>query len=201
MHLRIFWAAAIGLLATATPAAAAAIHRPQSARPDTKAMVIQLRDLPTGFGLEQGHYVSNTQLVETTSTNKDYRKLGRLTGYYTAYTTLGVGGLTAVSSFASIYKLGSGAHESLVLSLAQAKKQSGFVFKPRSAVASLGSEARIYLQEAKQNGKTVDFYTVAWRNGPVFAEVMGAGLSGTVDPIQVVALAKRQDSRIEKTLS
>jgi len=164
-------------------------------------MVLQLGDLPTGFGLYQRHYVSNALLIATTSTHKDYRKLGRLIGYYTAYSTLGVGGVTAVTSFASIYRLGSGAHQSLVLSLALARKQGGFVLEPRSAVTSLGSEARIYLQKAVQNGVKVDFYTVAWRNGPVFAEVMGAGRSGTVDPFQVVALAKKQDTRIEKTLT
>jgi hypothetical protein len=201
MHLRWHALALVAVLATAAPTTAAASQGSMARLPDTKSMVLQLRDLPTGFGVDQGHYVSNAELVETTSTNKDFHKLGRLTGYYTAYSTLAVGGVTAVSSFASVYKLGSGAHQSLVLSLAQAKRQSGFVLGPRAPVRSLGREARLYLQKADQNGVEVDFYTVAWRNGPVFAEVMGAGRSGTVDPVQVVALAKKQDRRIEKTLT
>ena len=44
-------------------------------------MVLQLGDLPDGFGLDSGHYVSNADLVKSSSTRKDYRKLGRLTGH------------------------------------------------------------------------------------------------------------------------
>ena len=55
---------------------------------------------------------------------KDYRKLGRITGYDASYTTIGVAGLTRVDSFASIYKTGAGAHNSLVLTLVQAGRRS-----------------------------------------------------------------------------
>ena len=44
-------------------------------------------------------------------------------------------------------------------------------------------------------------YTVAWRHGRVFAEVMGGGIAGTIDPAEVVALAKKQDTRIDSLLS
>jgi hypothetical protein len=190
--------ALVVLLLALSAAAASAGH---GRVPDPKAMVLQLNDLPTSFDREQGHYVTNAQLVEEAATHKDYVKLGRLTGYYTAYTSIGLGGITAVSSFASIYKLGAGAHQSLVQSLALARKQGGLVLEPRGNVAVLGSDARLFLQRASQDGTNVDFYTVLWRRGHVFAEVMGAGLSGTVDPVQVIALAKKQDTHIDKIMN
>ena len=99
MLLRV---APIALLVLACAASAAASPADHVRQADAKALVLQVGDLPHGFGVEQGHYVTNAQLAETSSTKKDYGKLGRLTGYYTAYTTIGLGGLTAVSSFASI---------------------------------------------------------------------------------------------------
>jgi hypothetical protein len=183
------------LLPAALPTAASAA---QSRTPDPRAMVLQLGDLPASFDRAQGHYVSNALLVEESGTHKNLAKLGRVTGYYTAYTAIGLGGLTAVSSFASIYKLGHGAHESLLQSIAAAKQQGGLVLEPAAGLSPLGRDAQLYLQRVTQDGTKVDYYTLAWRHGHVFAEVMGAGLSGTVDPVQVIALAKKQDDRIHK---
>ena len=46
----------------------------------------------------------------------------------------------------------------------------------------------------------VHHYTVAWCRGKVFAEVIGGGRAGTVDPADVLALARKQDARIAKAL-
>jgi hypothetical protein len=181
------------VLLAALPAAASAAHR---RTPDPRAMVVKLSDLPASFDRAQGHYVSNALLVEESATHKDFEKLGRVTGYYTAYTAIGLGGLTAVTSFASIYRLGHGAHESLVQSVAEAKRQGGRVLEPRPAVSRLGSDARLFVQRVSQDGTKVDYFTLVWRHGHVFAEVMGAGLSGTLDPVQVIVLAKKQDDHI-----
>jgi hypothetical protein len=187
---------ALPLLVAAGTAAASPAYRGG----DPRTIVLQLVDLPSGFDRDAGHYVTNTELAATTTTHKDYRKLGRLSGYYTSYSAIGIGGLTAVSSFASIYRRGAGAHDSLVQSLAEAERQSG-VRQVHDALARLGPDAHLFLQVSSQSGKSVDYYTVAWRNGVVFAEVMGAGASGTVDPLAVVALARKQDHRIAKLFS
>jgi hypothetical protein len=191
------WLVLIALFLAAFPAAATAGH---PGTPDPKAMVLQLNDLPAMFDREDGHYVSNTLLDEEAATHKDFEKLGRLTGYYTAYTAIALGGLTAVTSFVSIYKLGTGAHDSLVQSIAEAKQQGGLVLEPRTGLTRLGDDAHLYLQRVSQDGTKVDFFTLVWRRGHVFAEVMGAGVSGTVDPVQVIALAKKQDVHIDRIL-
>ncbi|MBV8080530.1 MAG: hypothetical protein JO186_09175 [Actinobacteria bacterium] len=186
----------VALLIIAAPASASVGHRA-----DPKALVLQLSDLPNGFGRDSGRYVTNAQLDAERTTHKDFRKLGRLSGYYTSYSAIAVGGVTEVSSFASIYKLGTGAHASLVQSLSQAEGEGGLELIPAAGLSRLGTDARLFRQRASQNGTAVDFYTVVWRDGTVFAEVMGAGRAGTVDPDQVVALAKKQATRIARLTS
>jgi hypothetical protein len=193
--------AALLLLAVAAPAVASSVPRRQgNVNADPKLLVLQPVDLPGSFERDDGHYVTNAQLDATSSIPKDYHRLGRLTGYYASYSTIAIGGLTAVSTFASIYKLGDGAHASLAQSIAGTQGMR-VVRAPRAALASLGPDVRVFLQKQTQNGRQVDFYTVAWRNGAVFAEVMGAGVAGTIDPLDVVALAKKQDRRIDKLFS
>jgi hypothetical protein len=194
--------AAIAVLAgMAVPCADGKTHSTRVLRTDAKVMVLQLSDLPAGFGLQDGAYISNAQLMKRTSTRKDFRGLGRLTGYDVTYAKRGVAGVLGVDAFASIYRSEKGAHDSFLVSMAGAQKKAGSSFKQLSAEERLGSEARLFLATTTEGGMKVDFYTVAWRHGPVFAEVMGGGLSGKVDPAQVIALAQKQELRIAKALA
>jgi hypothetical protein len=179
--------------------ASIAVPSAQGVRSDAKAMVLQLGDLPAGFGVDRGDYVSNAELA-TQNLHKNYAKLGRLTGYDVLYTKLGVTGMLGVDSWASIYKTGTGAHDSLMLSMNGAAKEAGPSYRRLAVGTPLGSEARLYLIRATQSGTKVEMYTLAWRDGPVFAEVMAGGIAGTVDPAAVVALAKKQESRIDRFL-
>jgi hypothetical protein len=162
-------------------------------------MVVQLRDLPRGFALESSGVVTNAALTRDSHT-KDFRQLGRLTGYDATYTALAVSGLTEVDAFASIYKTNAGAHQSLLLTVAHAQIADGATVEPSVAAAMPGNEALVYLTTSKNGGMKVHNYTVAWRRGAVFAEVIGGGRAGTVNPTEVLALAKRQDARIAQTL-
>lgn len=198
MQRQLSFVATLAVLTSlAVPAGAASARRAQ-ADGGAKAMVLSLSDLPPGFDLDDGHYVSNAELNGKSSTRKDYRKLGRITGYNASYTTIAIAGLTAVVAFASIYKTGAGAHDSMILTLAQARQQDGSTVQRLTEPGSLGSDVLVYL--LKKSGSRVARYTVAWRHGSVFAEVIGGGISGTVDVADVVALAKKQDSRIGKAL-
>lgn len=201
MHRRRFSIALLMALAGAVPASAvAAPHGRHAANARPQAMVLQLGDLPTGFAVQQSETVSNAEL-SAGDPPKNYRKLGRLTGFDVTYEALGVGGLTAIDSFASIYKTGAGARSSLALSLAQVRKHGGSTFIPLTGVVRLGSAAHLYVTSATVSGTKVDLFIVAWQHGTVFAEVMGAGRSGTVDPTQVVGLAEKQEARIERSVS
>jgi hypothetical protein len=190
-------AAAVALAAAAVPAATAGV---QPAGPDTRTMVLQLADLPGGFGRDEGVYVTNAQLDKLSDLNKDYRKLGRLGGYRVTYRRIGITGVLGVDAFASLYRSSSGAHDSLTQSLAGAAQDGGPTFRWIALKPPLGSEMRVYLVTERQSGMRVDFYTVAWRHGRVFAEVIGGGVSGRITLAEVVALAKKQDARIVSSL-
>lgn len=182
--------AALACLAIAAPAASAS-------GPPAKTMVLSLRDLPPGYDLTGGQYVSNAELKGKNPAWKDYRKLGRITGYNASYTTLGVTGVTEIDTFASLYKTGVGAHNSLLLTLVQANDEDGTKLLA-SAPGLLGGDALVY--RMRGSSPKIDLYAVAWRRGSVLAEVIGGGLSGRIDAADVVALAKKQDRRITDAL-
>jgi len=165
---------------------------------DTKDMVLQRGDLPDKFGAILARYITNAQLAATTAPGKNLTKLGRISGYYIAYTTIAVRGLTVVESFASLYQHDKGAHNSLEESIAQTLSGGQQIVPDRSALASLGSDARLLHLRGDEGGTKFDYYTVAWRDNRVFAEVRGQGRAGTIDPADVIALAKKQDARIAK---
>ena len=104
-----------------------------------------------------------------------------------------------MESRASTYRTTKGAHTSFALSAAGVTKARAF--KRLSLGTTLGSEARFYLTTTTKNGVKVDVYAVFWRTSTVYAAVLGGGLSGTVDPSEVVRLAKKQQARIAEALS
>jgi ABC-type amino acid transport substrate-binding protein len=194
-------AAAAALLAAAVVQAAAAHDGAMApVRVDARTMVLQPADLPTGFGHAQGGYVSNAKLQQQSEVVKDYAKLGRLTGYDVSYARPAASGVLGLDSFASLYRSSAGAHSSFLQSVAGARRQGGAAFRSLPVPTPLGSETRLYLVTTMQSGLKVDYYTVAWRHGRVFAEVMGGGVSGTFEPAELVALAAKQEARISSAL-
>jgi len=185
----------VALVAAVVPTASARGERMQPTRPDARTMVLQLTDLPLGFDLDQGAYVSNAELTKHGDAAKDYGKLGRVTGYNASYRRPGLTGVLGVNAFASIYRSSTGAHDSFMLTVEGAKRNGGRSFR-WLPVPALGSETRAYLFTTTQSGTKVVFYTVAWRHGRIFAEVVGGGVSGNIRPAQVLALARKQDARI-----
>jgi hypothetical protein len=195
MRLHVFALAALAVLASPLEPARAAEN---AVRPAT--MILQLGDLPRGFDLEGARVVTNAELTRSGVNKKDYGRLGRVTGYDASYSALAVSGLTAVDAFASVYKTSSGAHASLMLTVAQVRNRRGSTVEQLSAVRGPGNEALVYRATSKSGSVRVDQYTVAWRHGSVFAEVIGGGRAGTIDSTQIIALAKRQDARIAAAL-
>jgi hypothetical protein len=199
MTPRALLAAVVAALAAAAAPAAGAGTQPAPAGPDTRTMVLRLSDLPQGFGRAEGVYVTNSDL-DKLSGNKDYEKLGRLGGYRATYRRFGIAGILGVDAFASIYRSSTGAHDSYAQSLAGALQDGGPTFRWLPLKPRLGSETRVYLVTEKQSGMRVDYYTIAWRHGRVFAEVIGGGVSGRITLAQVVALARKQEARIVEAL-
>jgi hypothetical protein len=201
MHVkRTVAAGAAALAAAVAPVAAGRSDEMAPVRIDARSMVLQQADLPGGFGLEHGKYVSNADLAKQGDAAKDYDKLGRLTGYDVSYQRRAARGMLGLDSFASVYRSSSGAHTSFMQTISGAARQGGAAFRWMRIAAPLGSETRAYRFTTTQSGMKLDFYTVAWRHGRVFAEVTGGGISGTMVPGELLALAKKQEARISSAL-
>jgi hypothetical protein len=193
MSRRLTLVAGLAVLAGLAPAAVAA----SASHPSARSMVLQLSDLPAGFGLAHAEVVSNADLTAKDPAWKDYRQLGRITGYNASFTGFGVGGVTAIDTFASVYRTGVGAHNSLLLTLVQASSQDGTKIVDAGR-KSLGHDELVYSMKGSTPKEAL--FTVAWRRGSVFAEVIGAGPSGRLHAADVLALAQKQDVRIARAL-
>lgn len=168
-----------------------------TATPNPKRMVLQLSDVPSGFSLVRGRYVSNAQAAKETTVKKDYAKLGRINGYESEFARHGVPlvGILQVTSAASNYKTAAGAHASIRISEVAALRSTPR-FRRLSVGTALGDEARLLAVTKRQGGVSVDVYALVWRSGKVYASIFAGALAGTGNPAQVVALGKKQQRRI-----
>lgn len=173
----------------------AAIGAHAASAPDTKQMVLRLQDAPAGFERTKGRYVSNQQAAAETNVQKDYAKLGRITGYEATFEKGGLIGMLQITAATSTYKTPRGAHDSLLLSAAGAEKATPR-FRPLALGGSLGHEARLYKTTITNDGTKIDVISLAWRYKSVYSGILAAGISGTFDPAAVVALGRKQQARI-----
>jgi hypothetical protein len=153
--------------------------------------------VPTGFELTKGHYVSNAQATAADKAFKiDYNALGRIRGYEAIYDKSGIVGMLEIVSRASVYRNSSGAHRAFLTVTGAALRSTSPRFRRLAVGVPLGVEARFYRTTTTQNGTEVDAFVVYWRTGQFTAATITAGISGTVDPADVVAIAKKQQRRI-----
>jgi hypothetical protein len=188
----------LALLLVIGAAAGAATVTLAAATVDTKQMVLRLQDAPAGFERTRGRYVSNKQAAAESSVPKDFAKLGRITGYEATFEKSGLTGLLQIQSASSTYKTSKGAHDSLLASAAGAEKATP-QFRRLSLGGTLGHEARLYKATLKNQGTTIDVVSVIWRHKAVYSSLIAGGVSGTFDPAQVVALARKQQARVSAT--
>jgi hypothetical protein len=172
---------------------------------DPKAMVLRLIDLPVGFGLEDGYYVSNAKAAKEASGQAslaDFIRWGRINGYEANLTREALLGLIRVQSRASTYRTAGGARDSLHASFRVAAKRrfEGSKLKRLSTGGQIGHEARLYSATVKSGGVRLAVFLVGWRYFKVVASVLGVGVAGTVTADTVVGLARKQQRRIEKAL-
>jgi hypothetical protein len=160
-------------------------------------MVLRLSDVPTGFELTKGRYISNREATAGNPSHPDYGRMGRLNGYEATYDKAGgIFGMLEVVSTASIYRTAAGAHTSFQAGSVGVESSRSPRFHRLSVGDVLGAESRLYKTTTKQNGTSVVVYAVVWRAGTVNSSILAAGIAGTVDPSDIVALAKKQVRRI-----
>jgi hypothetical protein len=81
----------------------------------TRAMVLQLGDLPAGFGVDERRQVDNATAAREAEYEDlaDFKRWGRLSGYEATFTREGLTDLLQVVSAASMYRTVRGARDSL----------------------------------------------------------------------------------------
>lgn len=162
---------------------------------DPKALVLQPRDLPTGFARTSGRYVSNAQVNREGAVKRDFAKLGRLRGYEAIFQKQASKGIILVTSRAATYKTAAGARESMTITVRSAEATRQFRFR-RLRVAKIGDETRLYTLTVTEEGMKVDQFFLIWRSERVLSAVIHSAPAGTADPASVVALARKQQARI-----
>ncbi len=163
---------------------------------DPKSMVLQLSDLPTGFGLDgKPAYVSAASAVaqSRSTTLAEYKKWGYLNGYEVNYKSTGQLGATNIESVATVYATKAGS----VASTADARRACAKApFTRLSVGATLGDESMLCTATTKSGSTTVRLYAVLWRLGALRGEVIVGGHDGAVSPAQAVRLAEKQAARM-----
>lgn len=181
MRVTCIVVAALALLAV--PASAAQIPPVE--------LVLRQADVPAGFELDRAEsgLRSNATEIREHPEARVFVPWGRVTGYQAAYTrrTRNVG---TIEARADVFRASDGAHKLLVWTDRELRK-AGFAGQKRARV-DLGSEGWVHWA----SGSGLDLSVVVWREGRVFAGVMGLGL--TKD--RALALARLQQRRIAATL-
>jgi hypothetical protein len=184
----------------------ASVAAGKTAAPDTKAMVLALSDLSAGFVQEVGYYADNATIAGESSSVSvaDYRRWGRLTGYEARFIRVASRGLVGIESDASTYRTIGGARASLRASvrLATEPNEKGWVFRLASTQAPIGDEGRLYTTTVTTSGgMRAVLYVLFWRYRTVKAFLYGGGRQGTVSAESLIALARKQERKIEAALT
>lgn len=174
--------------------------------PDPRALVLKLRDMPTGFALKSGHYVSNARAArESNRPVSDYVRWGRINGYEAIFEkpvalSALLKGPIQVYSIANVYRTANGAKASFAESVGPGlrKRDPQGKLKRLSVGTRLGDQARLYTYTEKTGGFTVRIFYAYWRTGRFIASVLTGGIEGGIDSESAVDLAKRQQALIRR---
>jgi hypothetical protein len=162
---------------------------------DTRLLVLQETDVPSGFSVDRhsSRYWPNSALARS---SPQVRKLLTSSGRMSGYTATYENGTPAIVSAAHLFRKGGGAHMFYAGEDAQQQALNAERVKRgdhayRHEPFALGDEALLY--RSTQTPKVV---LVLWRSGRVVGAVTTWGLGRD----RTVALAQVQQRRIAKTL-
>jgi hypothetical protein len=180
-----------------------------AATPSMRAMVLRLSDLPASFSVNGKGVVTNEQAArERGHPVSRYEKFGRVTGYDIGFRreaspgSLHSGAAVVVSS-ASRYKTEKGAMTALrdgSADIEASARKDGTRLRRLSVGSPIGDEARLYSENATEDGVAGVTFVVVWRQGPILSYVVTWGLRGGVEPAQAISLARKQQTRIVRAL-
>jgi hypothetical protein len=165
---------------------------------DPKRLVLQMRDVPSGFRLNEAEYVSAAAVAKASDlTVARYRAWGYVNGYEVGFKRKGgsVEGAAEIVSQVSVYRTMPGAQASLTDSAKRcAAEANGLRELPLSR--RIAHAAHLCTITNRKEGFPYQVFMVLWRRGRLRAAVLVVGTKGSVLPSQAVRLALRQDKRM-----
>ena len=165
-------------------------------RPNPKTLVLRLKDLPSGFGVQ-----TTTNYTIQGAASDGGVTVGQLRswGYFAAYevdfarvkqVSRTARGVFGVYSFASTFASPSGARS-------RAQSATGCRHhKLLRLTAKIGDATQFCSATTIVASRVVQAYFVIWTHGNVFESVIAYGNKGRVAPSQALTLAKLQDARM-----
>jgi hypothetical protein len=112
-------------------------------------------------------------------------------------------GPAVVVSSASRFRTAEGAATALrdgSADIEAADRKDGTQLRRLSVGSPIGHEVKLYSEKATQGGVAGVTLVVVWRHGPILSYIVAWGLSGSVEPAQAIALARKQQTRIVRAV-
>jgi hypothetical protein len=165
---------------------------------DPKRLVLQLRDVPSGFDLDEAKYVSAAAVANANDlTVARYKAWGYVDGYEVHFKRKGaaVRGAAEIVSQLSVYRTMPGAQASLTDSAKRCTAEAHGLRKLRLG-RRIAHAAHLCTITNVKKGFPYQIFMVLWRRGRLRAAVLVLGPKGSVVPSQAVKLALRQDARM-----
>jgi len=179
--------AALALVATSAAAT----------RPSPKTLVLRLRDLPSGFGVQTTtNYTIQGAASDGGVTVRQLRAWGYVAAYEVDFARAievpkTARGIFGVYSFANTFASPNGAHSRWVRRVGDCKH-----YRVLPLATKIGDATRLCSGTITVASRVVQAYFVIWTHRNVFETLLAYGNKGRVTPGQAVALAKRQDARM-----
>ena len=166
-------------------------------RPDPNALVLRLRDLPPGFGVQTTtNYTIQGAASDGGVTVAQLRAWGYVAAYEADFARVvqvpkTARGVFGVYSFASTFASPSGAHSQF----AQRAKRCAH-HKMLALTTKIGDATQFCSGTITVASRVVQAYFVMWTHKNAFESVVAYGNEGRVAPSQALTLAKLQDARM-----
>ncbi len=180
----------LGVVTLVVLGAVAPVAAPGAGGSPASLMVLQPSDLPArafvGNGSSSPHVPGATGAYV-----RKYTQAPDQVGSFT--------GIQDLDSGADVFPSATVAHSALA-----AFSKAAVTRTPRYRrvdAATVGNESALFHIEFYSGGFHYEVYTLVWRSGTVEAFIQAEGLDATIDPHQVVALARKQDKRVRVALT
>jgi hypothetical protein len=186
---------------------AALVAVPAGAARDPSALVLQLEDLSTVFDRTGARYRTNATTARENGVKPALlESWGRINGYEALYErdvdpAVPPRGAATITANVSVYRSAAGLRKAYARSVARiGEVRKGEPARvARALPGRVGDVARLWETRITEDGLPIVVYTLVWRANGVLSHLSVAGIQGRLRPADVLALARKQQARVDGT--